>query len=69
MKSGIGQSKYSIPQPFSPCFISLCSSLFYFNSIFKETVKSKNKATRSKRATEIGSLALSLVAFNWEIWI
>ena len=34
MKTGIGQSKYCIPQPFSPCLISLCSSLFDLNSIF-----------------------------------
>ena len=34
MKTGIGQSKYCIPQPFSRCLISLCSSLFGFNSIF-----------------------------------
>ena len=33
MKTGIGQWKYYIPQPFSRCLISLCSSLFYFNSI------------------------------------
>ena len=32
MKTGIGQSKYCIPQPFSRCLISLCSSLFDFNS-------------------------------------
>ena len=34
MKTAIGQSKYCILQPFSRCLISLCSSLFYFNSIF-----------------------------------
>ena len=34
MKTGIGQSKYCVPQPFSRCLISLCSSLFYFNSIY-----------------------------------
>ena len=34
MKTGIGQSKYCIPQPFSRCLISLCSSLFDLNSIF-----------------------------------
>ena len=33
MKTGIGQWKYCIPQPFSRCLISLCSSLFDFNSI------------------------------------
>ena len=32
--SGIGQSKYCIPQPFSRCLISLCGSLFDFNSTF-----------------------------------
>ena len=32
MKTGIGQSKYCIPQPFSRCLISLCNSLFDFNS-------------------------------------
>jgi len=36
MKTGIGQSKYCIHQPFSRCLISLCSSLFYFNSILKQ---------------------------------
>ena len=35
MKTGIGQSKYCIPQPFSRCLISLCSSLFGFNSMTK----------------------------------
>ena len=34
MKTGIGQSKYCIPQPFSRCLISLCGSLFDFNSTF-----------------------------------
>ena len=34
MKTGIGQSKYCTPQPFSRCLISLCSSLFDLNSIF-----------------------------------
>ena len=34
MKTGDGQSKYCIPQPFSRCLISLCSCLFDFNSIF-----------------------------------
>ena len=34
MNTGIGQSKYCILQPFSPCLICLCSSLFDFNSIF-----------------------------------
>ena len=34
MKTGIGQSKYCIPQSFSCCLICLCNSLFYFNSIF-----------------------------------
>ena len=34
MNTGIGQSKYFILQPFSPCLICLCSSLFDFNSIF-----------------------------------
>ena len=34
MTTGIGQSKHCIPQPFSRCLISLCSSLFYFNCIF-----------------------------------
>ena len=34
LKTGIGQAKYCIPQPFSRCLISLCSSLFDFNSIF-----------------------------------
>ena len=34
IKTGIGQSKYCIPQPFSRCLITLCSSLFDFNSIF-----------------------------------
>ena len=33
MKTGIGQSKYCIPQPFSRCLISFCSSLFDFNSV------------------------------------
>ena len=32
MKTGIGQSKYWKPQPFSRCLISLCSSPFDFNS-------------------------------------
>ena len=27
MKTGIGESKYCIPQPFSRCLISLCRSL------------------------------------------
>ena len=31
MKTGIGESKYCIPQPFSRCLISLCRSLFDFN--------------------------------------
>ena len=31
MKTGIGQSKYCIPQPFSHCLISLCRSIFDFN--------------------------------------
>ena len=31
-----GQYHYCIPQPFSRCLISLCSSLFDFNSIFRE---------------------------------
>ena len=34
MTTGIGQSKYCLPQPFSACLISLCSSLFDFNSTF-----------------------------------
>ena len=34
MKTGIGQSKYCTPQPFSRCLISLCSSLFDLNCIF-----------------------------------
>ena len=34
MTTGIGQSKYCLPQLFSACLISLCTSLFYFNSIF-----------------------------------
>jgi len=34
MKTGISQSKYCKSQPFSCCFISLCSSLFNINSIF-----------------------------------
>ena len=34
MKTGVGHSKYCIPHPFSCCLISLCSSLFYFDSIF-----------------------------------
>ena len=34
MTTGIGQSKHCIPQPFSRCLITLCSSLFYFNCIF-----------------------------------
>ena len=34
MNTGIGQSKYFTLQPFSPCLICLCSSLFDFNSIF-----------------------------------
>ena len=33
MKTGIGQSKYCIPQPFSRCLISFWSSLFDFNSV------------------------------------
>ena len=37
MKTGIGQSKYCIPQqepqPFSLCLIGFCSSLFDFNSV------------------------------------
>ena len=33
MKTVIGQSKYCMPQPFSRCLISLCSSLVDFNSI------------------------------------
>ena len=33
MKTGIGQSKYCISRLFSRCLISLCSSLFDFNSI------------------------------------
>ena len=33
MKTDIGQSKYCISRPFSRCLISLCSTLFYFNSI------------------------------------
>ena len=33
MNTGIGQWKYCIPQPFSRCLFSLCSSLFDFNSI------------------------------------
>ena len=34
MTTGIDQSKYCLPQPFSACFISLCSSLFDCNSTF-----------------------------------
>ena len=34
MKTGIGQSNYCISQPFSRCLVSLCTSLFSFNSIF-----------------------------------
>ena len=36
MNTGIGQWKYCIPQPFSRCLFSLCSSLFDFNSILKQ---------------------------------
>ena len=39
MKTGIGQSKYCIPQPFSGCLISLCSSLFDFDSILNILAK------------------------------
>ena len=41
MKTGIGQSKYCIPQPFSRCLISLCSSLFDFNSMKMEFCSQK----------------------------
>ena len=36
MKTGIGQWKYCIPQPFSRCLINLCSNLFDFNSVLKQ---------------------------------
>ena len=36
MKTVIGQSKYCIPHPLSRCLISLCISLFDFNSIIKK---------------------------------
>ena len=36
MNTGIGHWKYCIPQPFSRCLFSLCSSLFDFNSILKQ---------------------------------
>ena len=34
MKTGIGQSKYCIPQPFPRCLLSLCSSPFDLYSVF-----------------------------------
>ena len=36
MKTVIGQSKYCTPHPLSRCLISLCISLFDFNSIIKK---------------------------------
>ena len=39
MKTGIDQSKYCIPQPFSGCLISLCSSRFDFDSILNILAK------------------------------
>ena len=40
MKTGIGKSKFCVPQPFSRCFISLCSSLFDFNLFSNNKVSS-----------------------------
>ena len=39
MVTGIGQSKYCIPQPFSRCLINLCSILFDFDSILNILAK------------------------------
>ena len=36
MNTVIGQSKYCTPHPLSHCLISLCISLFDFNSIIKK---------------------------------
>ena len=50
--------------------LSVFAAVFFTLILFSnKQLKSENKATRSKRATEIGSLALSQVAFDWEIWI
>ena len=43
MKTGIGQSKYCIPQPFTCCLISLCSSLVDFDSILNSRQTSSRK--------------------------
>ena len=39
MKTGFGRSKCCIPQPFTHCLISLCSSLFDFDSILNILAK------------------------------
>ena len=48
MNTGIGRSKYCIPQPFSHCLISLCRSLFDFNSI-KEIFSVKSERVNVKK--------------------
>ena len=48
MKTGIGQSKYCIPQPFSHCLISLCRSLFDFDSM-KEIFSVNSERANGKR--------------------
>ena len=39
MKTGFGRSKCCIPQPFTHCLISLCSSLFDFDYILNILAK------------------------------
>ena len=52
MKTGIGQSKYCIPQPFSHCLISLCRSLFDFNSI-KEIFSVKSERVNGEKKNAV----------------
>ena len=48
MKTGFGRSKYCIPQPFTRCLISLCSSLFDFDSILNILAKPLHGNFRTK---------------------
>ena len=48
MNTGLGRSKYCIPQPFSHCLISLSRSLFDFNSI-KEIFSVKSERVNVKK--------------------